>query len=320
MAQRKSAQTLAALKNDPKKLEELKSKVDLPDIKEIKVVPLTKKQQKQINEEYRKRRAFAEGAGKKIAIINREIADIESNPERLELSPTLQERLKELKAALAKLQVGDEGVEKHTKHATLIAEIRLARPEEFLKYFGESKARGIVSETNQVSGPHLFFVWGKAYEVMNSPGAHAVEAELRKLQSANRKYRQNAYREAVTSIKGKATQGLTLTRVVTENPTPLGLIYGYLPPRKEPNPRTQEKSSFPESHLLVECDGKIIKPIEAVGRSRGFFSDLAANGRYVSVADLKEGRVSGRLPEEIFKELSGFLGILQATLRTEAKN
>jgi len=303
--------------------------LELPNLEEIKVKPMTKEEQVAADEEYRRRKQFAEGAGEKLAPIEREIAKIKSDPEKLELTPSLQHRLKTLEAAREKLLVEDEGIQKHTRFAALLEEVRQAKPEEFGKYFYQAIEDRRYRETIDPKGKsHVIFHEGKIYELVPdatdkiTAGSKALDAELRKLQSANREYRQgkgNAYQEAVIALKAKATEGLTLSRVATEDPTPVGTAYGYLPRREETNPRNQQKYPVPESHFLVECDGQVIRPIEAVGRLQEFFAELGENERYITVRDLKEGRLGlgGRLPEEVFKELRGFLGILLAAIRLE---
>lgn len=302
--------------------------LELPDLGEIEVKPMTEEEQVAADKEYQQRKQFAEGAGEKLAPIEREIAEIKSDPDKLELTPTLQRRLETLEATREKLLVEDEGVQKHTRFAALLERVRQAKPEEFDEYFCQAMEDGRYRETTDQKGKaHVIFHKGKAYELVPdatgkiTAGSKALDAELRKLQSANREYRQgkgNAYQEAVTAIKAKATKGLTLSQVATEDPTPVGMAYGYLPRREETNPRTQEKYPVPESHFLVECDGQVIKPVEAVGRLRTFFAELRENERYITVRDLKERRLTGgRLPEEVFKELRGFLGILQAAIRLE---
>ncbi len=298
--------------------------LEFPDLAKIVVTEMSKEEEAAVEKEYQKRKVFAEGAGEKLAVTEHEIAKIKLDPEKLELTPTLQRRLETLEATRETLLVKDEGIQKHTRFAALLEGVRRAKPEEFDEYFCQAMEDGRYRETTDQKGKaHVIFHKGKAYELVPdatgkiTAGSKALDAELRKLQSANREYRRNAYQGAVTALKARATKGLALSQVVTDHPTPIGLVYGYLPSREETNRVTKEKYPVPESHFLVECDGEIIKPVEAVGRLRKFFVELVENERYITVRDLKEGRLGGRLPEEVFKELRGFLGIVQAAIRLE---
>ena len=347
--------------SDPKAREEAENKLSgLPDMKKIQVPdfatatqPLSVEEQEKVREEVRKRREFAEWAGKMrvdietkfreaVALIDPEIAEMESDTEELELSPTLRRRLATLKAdrkrlekerdeALAKIEVEDEGLRKHTEFAMFLAEIRDAKAEEeeAEKFLAKATARKRIRLTDRKTGTNLLFWKDKVYEPSPdstgkvTPATVGLMNELRKLvkaaKDAAEAARQKAYDENVAEMKAEGEK-ITLSQLSTVNPHPVGPVYGQLPAREEKF-RDGRIYHERESHLLTKSDGRVIRPAKAVGQLANFFADLKARGISISVREFRERRLltenGTRLPEDTYRLKLRFLNILLAALHIE---
>ena len=295
---------------------------DLPDLNAIDVKPMTQEARAAADAEYKRRKDFAEGAGTKLAAINREITEIEADPERLALDLMGQERLTALKAARQRLTVPDEGVRKHIEFSELVAGVKSASQSEAGKWIAEATTKGRIRTTAATTGSNLIFWAGRVYEpVPDGTGkitsaTLGLVAELRRLTDAAKVAQREERNAAIAALKSEATAGMTLTAITLSTTLHAGKIYVFLPPKEEEI--RGEKRWIGASHILVECDGIILRPIRAVGRLENFFAELTARKRFVAVADLKTGRYSGpRVADDIFRDIVGLLNILRAAMYAE---
>lgn len=262
---------------------------DLPDLSQIVVKPLTEAERTKAELEIKARREFAEGAGERLAVIIREIAEIESDPEKLELSPTLRNRLADLKAMRAQLTVEDEGLRKHTEFSTFIASIRAARPEEANEYIEKALEMKRIEVTTETTGANLLFNNGKAYKPCPdstgkvTSGAVVLVNELRKLVNAAKTAHQEALKNKVADIKAKGT--VTCVQLLTAVPHPKGFVYIL----------TQDDAKH-ETSILLECDGVTIRPIDGIGWLQNFVTNLKEKKLFVTVRELREGKLMRNPP------------------------
>lgn len=296
----------------------------LPDLENIEVPVMSEEDQTRAAEEAKKRRQFAEGAGKKLATVNRQIAVLKADPEDLEFSPTKQAQLKNLKATRAKLLVEDEAVRKHTEFVAFMEEVRQARPEEAMAYVRRAAETGRIRTTTRTAGANLLILGKTVYEPAPdsagkvTPATLGLMAELRKLCQKGREALNERRKDEVVAMREEATEGLTLTRIITEK-AQSGKIYCFLPPREIKNPDGTTRW-LRSSHTLWECDGRLIRPLRAIGGLDRRFAELISCDAFVTVESVRAGRLilDRRLPDEPFKTLLGLLNITKAVLAQEA--
>ncbi|HEY9584257.1 MAG TPA: hypothetical protein VJI33_01615 [Candidatus Paceibacterota bacterium] len=284
---------------------------DLPDLDAISIKPMTDEEKKAADTKIRARKQWAETAGKKLAVINREIAEIEKIPaDDLGLDPDRQKTLADLRAARETMvNAGDEGLQKHLAFSTLIAEMRSATPtpDNAKKYVDVGIALGRIRFTEKTIGSSNLILWDETIEPIPDaagkigPATIAFTNELRKLCKA-----------AKTADRTKRIASLKATAALTISQLPaLGCAYGYLPAREKLEKgviRCEE-----ESHFTVTCGNERMRPVRAEGRLKDFWSELEQAGIYLTPAELKKGKIFHHIPEnQDFRRTLAFLNILRA--------
>ena len=290
---------------------------DLPDLDAIVVKTMTDEEKKAADAKIRARKQWAETAGKKLAVINREIAEIEKVPaEELELDPDRQKTLVNLKAARETLvNAGDEGLQKHLAFSTLMAEIKSATPDKAEKYVGVGITLGRIRFTEKTIGPANLILWDKTVEpVPDATGKVSLATiaftnELRKLCNA-----------AKASDRKKAIDALKASATLTVGQLPhTGTAYGHLPARdvKLENGGVKHEN---ESHFTVTCGSEKMRPAQAEGRLNGFWKELSEAGTYLTPKEFREGKLLRHIDStDEFKKTVAFLKIIRAAAFLERK-
>lgn len=277
----------------------------LDELPKVEVKELTNEEKKEIEKEQAERERYAINTGEALDKIRREIAEIESDPKKLALSPTLQKRLFNLRSNMTEIQaIKDVGIKAHVELAAFLEECRhaVAEPEHLGELLEKAQKMGRIREVSEEKAKgraHIFYtgkygLWELVPDATGkiSEGNRAVETELRGVLDAQKKMREERKKDIKEMIKElkekaeKASPGMTLLRALGETPKEKHIIFCDVPADRE--------KRLPARTFLVLWDEKLraFRPHEGLPgtESARFFAELDKLGVYASVESLKKGR------------------------------
>ncbi len=323
------------VKKTPEKVVEpvkTETTTELPDLGEIKTKKLTKKEIAEQEKEYLKRKKYSERAGKRLTEIDVEIENIREKFPDWDLVLKVREEMEGLTRERQTITgIKDEGLQSHIGLSQYIEEIREALKEESLdkvdalvekavelgrfRWGTEEEAEGVPNK--------VYYRRGVLLPFSQSDATKAVAIELKNLVKASKSWRRDVYKEAVKALKAKPVD-MTVREMVHHHPEMtsalVGEVYCFLPAYERKDKKSGQVRRVSEAHFLVECDGEVVKPIEAAGRLQKVFVEWRSKKRFLPVRFLRSGRVSETVTEEVKDDLIRFLGLLRAVYWREQED
>jgi hypothetical protein len=318
----------------PKKVVETKkaeATTELPDLGKIKTRKLTKKDIAEQEKEYQKRKKYSEQAGKRLTEIEVEVAKIREKFPDWELVPKVREEMEGLEKERQTITgIEDEGLQAHIGLSQYIEEIREAVKSENLDKVDVLVEKAVElgrykdGSPEEAVGKSNVIYYGRRVliPVSETPATKAVATELRKLVTASKDWRRDAFREAVKALKARADSTLTPWNIAHHHPVEHGKVY-HERHRKEIQKKDEEKMIVPGVRFTVEVvkkeKGDILLPDEIVGpkRYQRLFADLKKEKRFLPLNVLREFLITGRLsfrtriPEDDFRNLLNFARLIR---------